>query len=146
MVRKSQGGDEALRSMLEELRRFLFSGYVKVDVERDNGNILGFVVLNTGVPTACYKEVSVKRKKDIFKGTEALEALLDDTGDKNSILEIHGKVDIDQLEETFSDSVVTEKDLEKLGLTYKVKRKKETSEDKRIALSWGIEDKIDRFK
>ena len=149
VIRKSQGGDDSLKSMLDELRRFLFSGYIKIDVETDEGQILGIVLLNTGITTACYREATKKKRKRKSKssGKEALGSLLEDTVFEDAVLEIHGKVDIYKLEETFKDAIVSEKDLAEVGLDFENKTVSQPSgDDSRVALSWGLDDRNTRFE
>jgi len=124
------GGAKALQLSLEKLKKFEFTGYILIQKETSGSISLGILVVKDGVLTsAIYGRLSEDRFMATKMGEEGLKLAWADSYDKESTLEVHGRLDINIILSEYPDARVT-----RGGEKAKV-RKRRT----RFSLAWGEE-------
>ncbi len=124
------GGAKALQLSLDKLKKFEFTGYILIQKETSGSISRGILVVKDGVLiSAIYGRMSDGDFMVAKKGEEGLKLAWADSYGKESILEVHGRLDINAILTEFPDARVT-----KGGEKAKV-RKRRT----RFSLAWGEE-------
>jgi len=111
VVRTAKGGPDSLKEMLADLRKYSFTGYVKVTLDKDIMSSVGFLVVERGdIVMAVYEfEKSKPRElKRIYTGEKSLRFIHEDSQDKGASIELHSRVPTVEFERRFPDAKVTE--------------------------------------
>jgi len=102
LIRTTRGGASALKQLLLDLKKYSFSGYVRTVRNASGGRSEGVVLLRGGNP-----EASLHLKGDTrLKGRSALKQVWQDSYDESCSLELHARVDMDNLLHEYVDSVL----------------------------------------
>lgn len=92
-IRTLDGGTDTLKNILRDLKRYSFSGYVKTISLKTGEPSVGYIVVKEGNPeTSVY---SVGKAEEY--GKPALKKVLEDSYDKECEIELHARVDVDEI-------------------------------------------------
>ena len=61
IVRTAKGGSDSLKAILADLKQYSFTGYVKVTLEKEIMNSIGYLVIEQGTPVMAIYEFEKKR-------------------------------------------------------------------------------------
>jgi chromosomal replication initiator protein len=90
VIKRTAGGPNILKRVLLDLRRYAFSGYVRVSLTKDDVGSVGRIVVEEGVPT-----ISVYEKEDRKEfGKVALMAIWKESFAPRTSIEVHAKVEL----------------------------------------------------
>lgn len=92
LVRTSPGGTDALKNVLVDLKRYSFTGYVRTVL----GSRRGYVVVVEGNP-----ELALHTAEKVSEGKVALRSVWEDSYEETCAIEIHAKVDVEQIRSRF---------------------------------------------
>ena len=124
------GGAKALQLSLEKLKKFEFTGYILTQKETSSSISQGILVVKDGVlNSAIYGRLNEDNFIATKMGEEGLKLTWADSYDKESTLEVHGRLDINTILTEYPDARVT-----KGGEKVKVKKRRT-----RFSLAWGEE-------
>ena len=124
------GGAKALQLSLEKLKKFEFTGYILIQKETSGSISQGILVVKDGaLSSAIYGRLTDDNFIATKKGEEGLKLAWADSYDRESILEVHGRLDINVILTEYPDARVT-----KGGERAKVKKRRT-----RFSLAWGEE-------
>lgn len=122
------GGAKALQLSLEKLKKFEFTGYILIQKETSSSVSLGILVVKDGsLNSAIYGRLTDDNFIATKMGEEGLKLAWADSYDKESTLEVHGRLDINVILTEYPDARVT-----KGGEKAKKRRT-------RFSLAWGEE-------
>ena len=86
--------------MLADLKRYSFSGYVRTVLEGEGGRAVGFVIVVEGTP-----ELAIHHTRGQTKaGKVALKSVWEDSYGGSCEMEIHAKVDLDEIRGSFPNA------------------------------------------
>jgi len=111
VVRTAKGGPDSLKEMLADLKKYSFTGYVKVTLDKDIMSSAGFLVVERGdIVMAVYEfEKSKPRElKRIYTGEKSLRFIHEDSQDKGASIELHSRVPSEEFERRFPDARIAE--------------------------------------
>jgi len=102
LVRTSQGGTDALKATLVDLKRYSFTGYVKTIVAGPGGPSVGCVAVAEGNPELALHATKGK----IVEGKVALKSVWQDSYSETCAIEIHAKVDVEAIRARYPDATL----------------------------------------
>ncbi|MBM4237491.1 MAG: hypothetical protein FJ151_03290, partial [Euryarchaeota archaeon] len=95
IVERLNGRDGALKEMLDNVKKYSFSGYVKVGLALEGDQSEGIILFNSGDPVLAlylYKREGMGQER-IYKAARAVEFLYEDSVYPEAVLSLHGRVD-----------------------------------------------------
>jgi len=101
-IRTLQGGSEALKGLLLDLRKYSFSGYVETVIPEKEPLSKGYIIVKTGNPDVAVHFQGAAKSM----GKAALRRIWDDTGNPLCVIKVHARVDVNALLEQFSDAEI----------------------------------------
>lgn len=123
-----RGGAKALQISLEKLKKFEFTGYILVERETPDAVSRSYLVVKDGsLVSAIYGRFSGGEFTATKTGEDGLKLAWADSYDKESSLEVHGRLDVGKLLSQYPDAVVT-----RGGEKTAVKKRRT-----RFSLAWG---------
>ncbi len=111
IVRTAKGGSDSLKAILADLKQYSFTGYVKVTLEKEIMNSIGYLVIEQGTPVMAIYEFEKSKPRElrrIYTGEKSLRFILEDSQDKLSSIELHSRVPSDEFERRFPDARISE--------------------------------------
>ncbi|HDP97003.1 MAG TPA: DUF835 domain-containing protein [Euryarchaeota archaeon] len=110
VVRTARGGTEILRNILNDLKQYSFSGYIKVILKKDTMNSTGYLVIEQGTPAMSiyqFEKSEPREIKRIYAGDKSLRFIWEDSQDKLSLIELHSRVPKEEFDRRFPDAKLT---------------------------------------
>lgn len=107
VVRTAKGGSDSLKGILADLKQYSFTGYVRVRLEKEIMNSIGYLVVEQGVPVMAVYEFEKSKPRElkrIYTGEKSLRFILEDSQDKGSDIELHSRVPSEEFERRFPDA------------------------------------------
>lgn len=102
LIRTTRGGATALKQLLLDLKKYSFSGYVRTVRTKQGVRSEGIVLLRAGNP-----EASLHQAGDVHeRGRNALKKVWQDSYDDDATIELHARVDMDNLIGEYADAVL----------------------------------------
>jgi len=93
IIKTLNGGTDALKKILLDLKKYAFSGYVKTIYLRENEPSIGYVVVKEGTPA-----ISVYAGEGGSElGRMSLKKIWEDSYDRKCEIELHARVEVDEL-------------------------------------------------
>jgi chromosomal replication initiator protein DnaA len=94
VVERQNGSDTALKKMLEEIRKYAFSGYLKIALLQNGDRAEGLIVFDAGDPVS---SVYVFRRSGsdcerTYKGGRAVEYVWQDSVCSSAVISLHAKI------------------------------------------------------
>ncbi|MFQ6107244.1 MAG: chromosomal replication initiator protein DnaA [Thermoplasmata archaeon] len=120
VIKTLNGGTDALKRILLDLKKYAFSGYVKTISTREDEPSIGYVVVKEGTPA-----ISIHSGA---KGTEygrmGLKRIWEDSYDRECQIDLHARVDVDEIVGHFGPkaSIAKMKKAEKIKIVDKAER------------------------
>jgi len=111
IVRTAKGGQESLKGILADLKQYSFTGYIRVILQKEIMNSIGYLVVEQGVPIMAVYEFEKSKPRElrrIYTGEKSLRFILEDSQDKSSTIELHSRVPIEEFERRFPDARISE--------------------------------------
>jgi len=102
LIRRLQGGTDSLKGLLLDLRKYSFSGYVRTTVEGEGGVSDGYIVVKAGNPDAAVHVQGAARSL----GKAALRRIWEDTAKDNCNIEVHARVNVNELLERTKEALI----------------------------------------
>jgi chromosomal replication initiator protein DnaA len=102
LIRTTRGGAIALKQLLLDLKKYSFSGYVRTVRSVDGRRSEGIVLLRGGNPEASLYQ----REDQQDRGRNALKKVWQDSYDESCVLELHARVDMDELVREYKDAIL----------------------------------------
>ncbi len=127
IIRSETGGTDVLKSLLLDLKRYSFTGYVKTESTRMNQPSLGVVGIKEGSPVLSMHQVG----EDRLGGRPALKRVWEDSYTTTSTIEIHAQVSMEEMLRELGDAARIE-----VGAREKAKAVKEKEPYKRKIAVW----------
>jgi len=110
IVRTAKGGQESLKGILADLEQYSFTGYIRVILQKEIMNSIGYLVMEQGVPVMAVYEFEKSKPRElrrIYTGEKSLRFILEDSQDKSSTIELHSRVPIEEFERRFPDARIS---------------------------------------
>jgi chromosomal replication initiator protein DnaA len=111
IVRTAKGGPDSLKVILADLKQYVFTGYIRVTLEKEIMSSIGYLVIEQGTPVMAVYEFEKSRPRElkrIYTGEKSLRFILEDSQDKAANIELHSRVPSEEFERRFPDSRVSE--------------------------------------
>ncbi len=110
IVRTAKGGQESLKGILADLEQYSFTGYIRVILQKEIMNSIGYLVVEQGIPVMAVYEFEKSKPRElrrIYTGEKSLRFILEDSQDKSSTIELHSRVPIEEFERRFPDARIS---------------------------------------
>lgn len=94
IVERWNGREDALKMILDDVRKYAFSGYLRVGLAEKGSRSEGVLVFDSGEPLACayfYGPASTGRER-LYRGPKAAEFIWQDSVLPDSVITLHSKV------------------------------------------------------
>ncbi len=111
IVRTAKGGPDSLKVILADLKQYVFTGYIRVTLEKEIMSSIGYLVMEQGAPVMAVYEFEKSRPRElkrIYTGEKSLRFILEDSQDKAANIELHSRVPSEEFERRFPESRVSE--------------------------------------
>jgi hypothetical protein len=102
LIRTTRGGATALKQLLLDLKKYSFSGYIRIVRTRDGVRSEGMILLRAGNPEASLH----LRGEEHTRGRSALKLVWQDSYDDDATIELHARVDMDELVAEYADAIL----------------------------------------
>ncbi len=102
LIRTTRGGASALKQLLLDLKKYSFSGYVRIVLTRDGVRSEGIILLRAGNPEASLHQ----RGEDQERGRTALKRVWQDSYIDEATIELHARIDMDELVTEYADAIL----------------------------------------
>jgi len=113
IVEKQNGTENALKRILDEVKKFSFSGYVKVALVDKGNRSEGLILFQDGNPivSAYVFRRSGAEKERLYKGGKAVEFIWQDSVRQDAIVTLHAKIQPQEVAGLFQDAEVNRVEL-----------------------------------
>ncbi|MDD1747351.1 MAG: DUF835 domain-containing protein [Methanomassiliicoccales archaeon] len=114
VVDRYRGGDGVLKKVFEDVRKYAFSGYVKLAFELNVERAEGAIAFNSGEPLLAlyvYKKGGASRSDHVYKGLNAVRFIWEDSLFPESSITLHSRINASDLEKQFPDARVSKMEL-----------------------------------
>jgi chromosomal replication initiator protein len=120
IIKTINGGTDALKKMLLDLKKYSFSGYVKTISLREDEPSIGYVIVKEGTPAISL--YSGEGGSEL--GRMGLKRIWEDSYDKKCEIELHARVELDDIIRKFGSkaSIAKLKKSEKIKIVDKAER------------------------
>ncbi len=111
IVRTAKGGPDSLRGILEDLKQYGFTGYIRVTLEKEIMSSIGYLVIEQGNPVMAVYEFEKSKPRElkrIYTGEKSLRFILEDSQDKIANIELHSRVPTEEFERRFPDARISD--------------------------------------
>ncbi len=102
LIRTTRGGASALKQLLLDLKKYSFSGYVRIVLTREGVRSEGIILLRAGNPEASLHH----RGEDQERGRSALKRVWQDSYVDEATIELHARIDMDELIAEYADAIL----------------------------------------
>ncbi len=102
LIRTTRGGATALKQLLLDLKKYSFSGYVRTVRTKQGVRSEGIVLLRAGNPEASLHQAGDAQER----GRGALKKVWQDSYDDEATIELHARVDMDNLIAEYADAIL----------------------------------------
>ncbi|MCU0861002.1 MAG: DnaA/Hda family protein [Methanomassiliicoccales archaeon] len=109
VVDRYRGGEGVLKKVLEDVRKYAFSGYVKLEFELNVDRAEGAVAFNSGEPVVAlyvFKKGGALRPERVYKGGKAVEFVWEDSLLPESSISLHSRVSAQDMERSHPDAKI----------------------------------------
>ena len=109
IVDRYRGGDGVLKKVLEDVKKYAFSGYVKLMFELNVDKAEGVIGFNSGEPLLAiyiFKKGGAARAERIYKGGKAVEYIWEDSLLPESTISLHSRIQISDIEHNHPDAKI----------------------------------------
>lgn len=113
VVERQNGSDDALKRILDEVKRFSFSGFVKVALVERGSRSEGLILFGDGDPIVsvyAYRRSGAKNEV-VYKGGRAAEFMWQDSVRPDAIVTLHAKVQPQEIARMFQGAEVNRVEL-----------------------------------
>jgi chromosomal replication initiator protein DnaA len=103
-----------LRRVLDDVRRYAFSGYVRTALDLKGNRGEGMIAFNSGEPMFAlyaYRDTTGVRAERTYKGGKATEFVWEDSIYPEASISLHSRVALQEIVKGFPDSHITKVDL-----------------------------------
>ncbi len=104
IIRTTKGGTDTLKRILTDLRKYSFTGYVKTILGEEDATATGYIVLQDGIAAISYYEFRKDGSEKSYGGSRSLKFIWEDSYNRDCIIELHTRVDFDDLKKLFPES------------------------------------------
>ena len=106
VVSKDRGGEEVLRRVLDNVRKFAFSGYLKIELSQEGDASEGIVSFTSGEPGIALYAYSKSGTggERIYRGAKAAEFIWEDSLYSEATVSLHSRAVLADLEKRFPDA------------------------------------------
>jgi len=114
VVDRYRGGEGVLKKVFDDVRKYAFSGYVKLAFELNVEKAEGAIAFNSGEPLLAiyvYKKGGASRSDRVYKGLKAVKFIWEDSLLPESSISLHSRISASDLEKQFPDARVTKMEL-----------------------------------
>jgi chromosomal replication initiator protein DnaA len=111
IVRTAKGGPDALKGILEDLKQYGFTGYIRVTLAKEIMSSIGYLVIEQGTPVMAVYEFEKSRPRElkrIYTGEKSLRFILEDSQDKIADIALHSRVPTEEFERRFPEARISE--------------------------------------
>ncbi|MEM0448371.1 MAG: DnaA/Hda family protein, partial [Methanomassiliicoccales archaeon] len=109
VVDRYRGGEGVLKRVLEDVKRYAFSGYIKLQFEFNIDRAEGVLVFNSGEPVLAlyaFRKGGVMKSQRLYKGAQAVEFIWEDSLLPESSISLHSRVSIQDIERSHPDAKI----------------------------------------
>ena len=109
VVDKHRGGEGVLKRVLEDVRKYAFSGYLKLDFSLNGDVAEGLITFNSGEPSIAlyaYRKAGPGRGERVYQGGRAAEFMWEDSLFVESSVSLRSRVSLSEVERRFPDARV----------------------------------------
>lgn len=109
IVDRYRGGDGVLKKVLEDVKKYAFSGYIKLMFELNVDKAEGAVGFNSGEPVMAiyiFKKGGAARSERVYKGGKAVEYIWEDGLLPESTISLHSRIQISDIEHNHPDAKI----------------------------------------
>jgi chromosomal replication initiator protein len=120
IIKTINGGTDALKKMLLDLKKYSFSGYVKTISLREDEPSTGYIIVKEGTPA-----ISVYSGQGGSElGRSGLKKIWEDSYDRSCAIELHARVELDEVIRKFGSkaSIARLKKSEKIKIVDKAEK------------------------
>jgi chromosomal replication initiator protein DnaA len=114
VVDRYRGGDGVLKRVFDDVRKYAFSGYVKLAYEMNVERAEGAIAFVSGEPLIAlyiYKKGGASRMERVYKAVQAVEFVWEDSLLPESTISLHSRINALDLEKQFPDAKVGKMEL-----------------------------------
>jgi chromosomal replication initiator protein DnaA len=114
VVDRYRGGEGVLKKVFEDVRKYAFSGYVKLAFELNVERAEGAITFASGEPLLAlyvYKKGGASRSDHVYKGVPAVEFIWEDSLFPESSISLHSRINASDLEKQYPDARVGKMEL-----------------------------------
>jgi len=138
IVRTAKGGTDSLKGILNDLKQYSFTGYVRVTLEKEIMSSVGYLVIEQGVPVMAVYEFEKSKPRElrrIYTGEKSLRFILEDSQDRGAVIELHSRVSTEEFERRFPDARIAETPLPTRTLKTKEAKPEQETEPEEEAVN-----------
>ncbi len=114
VVDRYRGGEGVLKKVFDDVRKYAFSGYVKLAFELNVERAEGAIVFVSGDPLIAlyvYKKGGASRGERVYKGVPAVEFIWEDSLFPEASISLHSRINATELEKQYPDAKVGKMEL-----------------------------------
>ena len=102
LIRTTRGGASALKQLLLDLKKYSFSGYIRIVLLRDGVRSEGIILLRAGNPEASLHQHGGEQERS----RSALKRVWQDSYVEDATIELHARIDMDELVTEYADAIL----------------------------------------
>lgn len=109
IVDRYRGGEGVLKKVLDDVKKYAFSGYVKLMFELNVDKAEGIIGFNSGEPLLAiyiYKKGGAARAERVYKGGKAVEYVWEDSLLPESTISLHSRIQISEIDLAHPDAKI----------------------------------------
>jgi rubrerythrin len=113
-VDRYRGGEGMLKRVLEDVRRYAFTGYVKLIFELNADKSEGIILFNSGEPLISlytFKKAGASHAERNYKGGKAVEFIWEDSQLPEATISLHSRIPVSDIEQSNLDAKITRVEL-----------------------------------
>jgi len=114
VVDRYRGGEGVLKKVFDDVRKYAFSGYVKLAFELNVERAEGAIAFVSGEPLLAlyvYKKGGASRGEHTYKAVQAVEFIWEDSLFPEATISLHSRINVSELEKQFPDARVGKMEL-----------------------------------
>jgi chromosomal replication initiator protein DnaA len=107
VVDRYRGGEGVLKKVFDDVRKYAFSGYVKLAFELNVERAEAAIAFVSGEPTIAlyaYRKGGASRGEHVYKGGPAVEFVWEDSLFPEAAISLHSRINASELEKQFPDA------------------------------------------
>lgn len=109
VVDRYRGGEGVLKKVLDDVKKYAFSGYLRLAFELNVDKSEGAIAFNSGEPLLAlyvYRKGGASRSERVYKGGRAVEFIWEDSLLPESSISLHSRVNTTDMEKSHPDALV----------------------------------------